>query len=205
MSYADDEHDLKPTFHEGFKLGEKKTAEELAQLDAEDESLAKWKASLGLAPGMSALTTGPGPQVTVLSMFLTSPTLPEGKTISLDLQDPSLLETYKKTPITIKEGVTYNVGVTFKVNHGIISGVRYIHVVKRTGVKVDKLEQMLGSYAPEPNGVPYTKNFPEDESPSGMVARTGTYNVKSRVLDDDNNVYADFEWSFKLAKEWSKD
>ena len=27
------------------------------------------------------------------------------------------------------------VGITFKVNHGIISGVRYIHVVKRAGIR----------------------------------------------------------------------
>lgn len=54
---------------------------------------------------------------------------------------------------------------------------------------VDKLEQMLGSYAPSPDGSPYTKKFPEEESPSGMLARSGTYHVKSRVVDDDDNVY----------------
>jgi Rho GDP-dissociation inhibitor len=37
---------------------------------------------------------------------------------------------------------------------------------------------------------------------TGMLARSGTYNVKSRVVDDDGEVYADWEWSFKLAKEW---
>ena len=37
---------------------------------------------------------------------------------------------------------------------------------------------------------PYVKNFPTEESPSGMVARSGTYNVRSRVIDDDKEVYA---------------
>jgi len=55
---------------------------------------------------------------------------------------------------------------------------------------VDKLEQMLGSYAPAPDGKPYTKNFTEEESPSGMLARSGTYNVRSRVVDDDGEIYA---------------
>ena len=55
---------------------------------------------------------------------------------------------------------------------------------------VDKLEQMLGSYAPHKDGVPYTKNFDAEESPSGMLARSGTYNVKSRVIDDDGEIYA---------------
>ena len=57
-------------------------------------------------------------------------------------------------------------------------------------VQVDKLEQMLGSYAPSPTGEPYIKKFDTEESPSGMLARSGTYNVKSRVVDDDGEVYA---------------
>jgi RHO protein GDP dissociation inhibitor len=47
----------------GYKLGEKKTAEELAALDAEDESLAKWKASLGIGAGGSAHVPASGSQV----------------------------------------------------------------------------------------------------------------------------------------------
>lgn len=38
--------------------------------------------------------------------------------------------------------------------------------------------------------------------PSGMLARSGTYNVRSRVTDDDKNIYCDFEWAFVLKKEW---
>jgi len=56
--------------------------------------------------------------------------------------------------------------------------------------QVDKLEQMLGSYGPSPDGKPYTKNFDPEESPSGMLARSGTYHVRSRVVDDDGEVYA---------------
>jgi hypothetical protein len=47
----------------GYKLGEKKTTEELAALDAGDESLAKWKASLGIGAGGSAHVSASGPQV----------------------------------------------------------------------------------------------------------------------------------------------
>jgi len=83
-----------------------------------------------------------------------------------------------------------SVRITFKVNHSIVSGVRYIQVVKRSGLKVDRLEEMLGSYGPHPKGEHYIKNFVPEESPSGMVARTGLYNVHSRVIDDDGEVYA---------------
>lgn len=37
--------------------------EELAKLDAEDESLARWKASLGIVPGSAAPAEGTGPKV----------------------------------------------------------------------------------------------------------------------------------------------
>jgi len=137
-----------------------------------------------------------------LTLELDSPTLPPGKTIVFNLSDTAKLANTKKNPIVIKEGVEYNVRITFKVNHSIISGVRYIQLVKRSGIKVDKLEQMLGSYGPSPTGEPYKKNFDPEESPSGILARSGSYNVRSRVIDDDGEVYADWEWSFKLAKEW---
>ncbi len=90
-----------------------------------------------------------------------------------------------------------------------LKGVRYIQVVKRAGVKgeiifygiiyaddwkiastVDKIEQMLGSYLPDPNGGAYTKDFDSDKSPSGMLARSGSYQVESRVIDDDEGIYA---------------
>lgn len=67
---------------------------------------------------------------------------------------------------------------------------RILHI--RHGLKffvVDGLEQMLGSYAPSPDGSPYTKDFEPEESPTGMLARSGTYNVRSRVLDDDKEIY----------------
>lgn len=193
---------MKPSATPGYKpTGTIKTADEYAKLDAEDESLARWKASLGITPGVS-VGDPTGPRMTVLTLELDSPTLPAGKKLVFNLDNTALITEIKKNPIIIKEGVEYNVRITFKVNHSIISGARYIQVVKRSGIKVDKLEQMLGSYGPHPQGESYTKNFDVEESPSGMVARTGSYQVRSRVIDDDGEVYADWEWSFKLAKEW---
>ncbi|KAF4600844.1 hypothetical protein EYR38_005489 [Pleurotus pulmonarius] len=199
--YEPDESDLLPSSTPGYKPGAAKSADEYAKLDAEDESLARWKASLGIVPG-AATGAADGPRVTVLSLELYSDTLPAGKTLIFDLTNKETLDSLKKNTVTIKEGIEYNVRMKFKVNHSIISGVRYLQVVKRSGIKVDKMEQMLGSYGPHPQGEPYTKNFDPEESPSGMLARSGTYHVRSRVVDDDGEVFADWEWSFKLAKEW---
>ncbi|KIO12823.1 hypothetical protein M404DRAFT_124984, partial [Pisolithus tinctorius Marx 270] len=197
----DDQDDLKPSFTQGYKPSAAKSAEEYARLDAEDESLARWKASLGITSGTTSRDTS-GPKVSVLTLELDSPTLPPGKKLIFNLCDPAAVADLKKNPVTIKEGVEFNVRITFKVNHSIISGVRYIQVVKRAGLKVEKMEQMLGSYGPHPNGDPYIKDFDPEESPSGLLARSGTYNVRSRVVDDDGEVYADWEWCFRLAKEW---
>ncbi|KAG8709169.1 hypothetical protein FRC08_018496 [Ceratobasidium sp. 394] len=194
--HDDHEADLNPTATAGYKVGQQKTVDEYAQLDAHDESLNRWKASIGIGAGAAA---GPA-EVTVQSLFLTSPTLPPGKTISLDLTNTAFEETYKKNPITIKEGVEYNVGIKFRITGTVVSGLRYIHVVKRAGIKVDKLEQMIGSYGPRDE--PHTVTFMTEESPSGMIARSGTYDVTSRVYDDDQKTHADFSWKFKLAKEW---
>lgn len=49
-----------PKYSQGYKPTAAKSADEYAQLDAEDESLARWKASLGIVPGATgADTTGP--------------------------------------------------------------------------------------------------------------------------------------------------
>jgi len=109
--------------HQGYKPAAAKSTDEYAKLDAEDESLARWKASLGIVSGTPAASAG-GPkvcrfhfhqlpiddmydQITVLSLELDSETLPVGKKISLDLADIKQLEATKKEPIVIKEAVQY--------------------------------------------------------------------------------------------------
>ncbi|MGW1074978.1 hypothetical protein [Streptomyces sp. NPDC002537] len=115
----------------------------------------------------------------------------------LDLADGRLLA----GPVVIK-GMEYSLGLEFRVNYGDTSGMRYIHAVKRAGTTVDKLEDMLGSYGPSPDGSPYKKELPAEEAATGLQARSGAYNVRSRIVGDDGTAYADFEWSYKLAKDW---
>lgn len=116
--------------------------------------------------------------------------------------------------------------VTFKVQHEIISGLSYVQVVKRKGIRVSKDTEMLGSYGPNTDKQPiYTKRckpYPcsrcplprswqrltassflvhEEEAPSGMLAR-GHYQALSSFVDDDKKVHLKFEWSFDIAKDW---
>lgn len=56
---------------------------------------------------MLPLLTGTLIKVSVLTLELDSPTLPPGKKIILDINDPAKLQEVKKKPIVIKEGVEY--------------------------------------------------------------------------------------------------
>ncbi|KAJ1933209.1 rho GDP dissociation inhibitor, partial [Linderina macrospora] len=70
MSQHQDNDDLIPTQTEGYKVGEKKTLEEYQTLDANDESLNKWKASLGLNASGAAAPSDDPRKVVVLALIL---------------------------------------------------------------------------------------------------------------------------------------
>ncbi|RKO82710.1 rho-gdp dissociation inhibitor [Blyttiomyces helicus] len=179
--------DLAPTATSGYKVGAKKTVEELAQLDAADESLKKWKESLGLK-GQAAGPADDPRKVVVLALALEV----DGRSdVVVDLSTPDAIKALENQNMTIKEGVEYRLKVKFKVQHDVISGLKYLHVVKRKGIKVDKMEEMLGSYGPAAD--PYEKKFLTEEAPSGMLAR-GHYVVKSRFVDDDNHCHLEWTW-----------
>jgi hypothetical protein len=59
---------------------------------------------------------------------------------------------------------------------------------------VDRIEEMLGSYAPGQNN---EKKLPLEEAPSGVLFR-GTYTARSSFVDDDKHTHLDFNWSFEV-------
>lgn len=144
--------------------------------------------------------------------------------VVIDLSAPGAVDSLKNKPFTIKEGAKFHIKVVFQVNHEVLSGLKYLQVVKRKGIRVSKDEEMLGSYAPSTTHKPtYEKEceYPlvalesylqcriltctlsvnEEEAPSGMIAR-GHYNAVSKFLDDDDNTHLLFEWSFDITKDW---
>ncbi|KAK2766876.1 hypothetical protein FQN54_006190 [Arachnomyces sp. PD_36] len=182
----------------GFVVGEKKTVEEYKKLDEHDESLKRWKASLGL--GENSLTDPNDPRKCIIkSLSLEVEDRPD---ITIDLSQPGAVDELKNKPFTIKEGATFRIKATFLVQHEVLSGLQYVQVVKRKGVRVSKDQEMLGSYAPNTTEKPiYEKKFNPDEAPSGMLAR-GHYNALSKFVDDDDHTHLKFEWSFDIAKDW---
>ena len=76
--------DLEATQDSGYRVGEKKTIQELQNLDSNDESLRKWKESLGLS---AAQTGNDSRRVVVLHMALQVEGRPD---IVMDLTNSSI-------------------------------------------------------------------------------------------------------------------
>ncbi|PKI83490.1 hypothetical protein MVES_002641 [Malassezia vespertilionis] len=151
------------TYHaaiSGYNPGQKKSLQEYANLHAEDESLRRWKESLGIVPG-AAPADANAPKLTIHKLALESSVLPNGS-LGIQLDRPGELERLSKEPLQVPEGIEYSVMIRFS------------------------------AFGP--------KRFAPSEAPSGFLARSGINSVRSKVVDDDGTVYADFAWSFKLVK-----
>ena len=184
MSAAED--DLAPE-DTGYKAPAMASVDDMTKLDADDEALNKWKAQL---LGDSAGASAGGPKVQVLKMELLS----EGKVLALDLTgDLSSLE------MQVLQGVEYKIRITFKINNEVVAGLKYLAGIYRKGIRLAKIEHMLGSYGPKAEDQMATTQA--DDAPSGMLGR-GTYTIKSKFIDDDKEVHLAWEWKLKVAKDW---
>ncbi|XP_052362174.1 rho GDP-dissociation inhibitor 1-like, partial [Oncorhynchus keta] len=69
-----------------------------------------------------------------------------------------------------------------QVNRDIVSGLKYVHLTYRKGIRVDKAVYMVGSYGPRVEEHEFMT--PVEEAPKGMIVR-GSYHIKSHFTDDD--------------------
>lgn len=65
--------------------------------------------------------------------------------ITIDLTAPGSLESLKSKPFSIKEGAKFRMKANFVVQHDVLSGLKYIQIVKRKGIRVNKSEEMIVS------------------------------------------------------------
>lgn len=112
--------------------------------DANDDSLRKWKESLGLGTGENLSDPKDPRKVIIFSLGLEV----EGRSdIVIDLTKPGALEDLNKHPFTIKEGATFRMKARFRVQHEVLSGLKYVQVVSRMGVK-NKMQEMIVCRSP---------------------------------------------------------
>jgi Rho GDP-dissociation inhibitor len=166
-----------------FEVSEKSSADvgDIMKQDADDEALAKWKASLlGDAAGDNAYSPADDPRRVVIMKLTIMFNGHEDKVY--ELADQAAVDKMKDDPVVIKEGCEYKVAIQVRVQHQLVTGLKYQNVVSRKGVKVSKSNEMLGSFGPQEK--PHEVIIPRrewEEAPSGMMAR-GSYKATSTFL-----------------------
>lgn len=130
-------------------------ADNLGMIDAGDESLQRYKESLGLSGGKTISDPNDPRVCIILSLTMDSDGRPP---VTIDLSTKGAESTLKDKPFKIKEGSKFTMTAKFKVQHDVLSGLQYVQVVKRKGIRVSKDQEMIGSYAPNTETTPhYTK------------------------------------------------
>ncbi|KAJ1665657.1 rho GDP dissociation inhibitor [Coemansia sp. RSA 1813] len=195
MSQQENVDELVATQTEGYKVGEKKDINELKELDANDESLNKWKASLGLTGTAKERFPDDKRTVIVQALVLQS----EGREVVMDVSSPEAIQRLQDKPLVIKEGVDYTFKIRFVVQREMVTGLKFLQQIKRMGLTVEKMEVMCGSYGPKYED--QEREFPTNKAPSGMMAR-GSYTIRSKFVDDDNNAHLEWAWPMEIKKEW---
>jgi len=71
---------------------------------------------------------------------MSSPGRPD---VVIDLSADGAEKGLKDHPFKIKEGAKFTMSAKFKVQHQILSGLHYVQVVKRKGIRVSKDQEML--------------------------------------------------------------
>ncbi|XP_015074819.1 rho GDP-dissociation inhibitor 1-like [Solanum pennellii] len=179
--------------HNKIELGPQCTLKEQFEKDKDDESLRRWKEQLLGSVDINAVGESLDPDVKILSLEIKSPGRPD---IVLPIPEGGK----PQCPwFTLKEGSKYSLKFSFLVTNNIVTGLKYINTVWKTGLKVDSTKQMIGAFSPQSE--PYTHEMPEDTTPSGMFAR-GSYSARTKFLDDDNKCYLEINYTFDIKKEW---
>ncbi|KAE9332047.1 hypothetical protein PR003_g14709 [Phytophthora rubi] len=161
------------------------SVDELLAIDAEDESLKRYKEQLLGAAAHGDLGDTTDTRRVVVEEFKVE--FEDGREdIVYHLDTLEGVEHMRTTPFAIEEGSRYRFVISFRVNQAIVSGLRFHNKVKKT-VLATRDEIVLGSYAPRSEN--YVFVFPRHdwmEAPSGLFYR-GKY-MGRFIFDDDNHV-----------------
>merc|ERR1712000_128883 len=186
---------------DNYNPGQKLDMKTIAEMDAEDESLRKYKeALLGKMDDLVSPSDDPR-RVVIQKLIIIFEERPGGN-LELNMAGAGDAEALKNASIIFKEGCNFKIRVDFKVQHEIVSGLKYVNQVYRKGIRAVKEEEMLGSFGPQRD--PHSVTFPKqgwDQAPKGALAR-GNYTAKTKFIDDDKQQHMAYEYSFQIKKDW---
>ncbi len=176
-----------------------KVADILA-LNPEDESLRKYKESLLGSAAHGDLGDTSDPRKLIIEefriVFAPEENLPD---IVHTLSSPAGITKLATDGVTMKEGVKFKFKITFRVQHVILAGIKFVNTMTRMMISESE-ELMLGSYPP--SSTPHVFEFPKwdySEAPKGMMFR-GKYKVNNSFIDSGKNKHLDFEYECNIVK-----
>jgi len=111
-------------------------------------------------------------------------------------------EKLDSVPIRIKEDVEFDITLDVKIYNDFLVGLRYSHILKKMGIKVDEATNMIGSYPPKKSVQQLT--IKHIQAPKGLLGR-GKYKVNSALTDDQEIAHKEWNWTLQITKNWDSD
>ncbi|CAF1229168.1 unnamed protein product [Adineta steineri] len=206
IKHHDHDSDDENTTAHGYKAPQKVDINSIVKKDEDDESLTRYKK---LLLGNSSTSTQIQNQLIdandsriVLPIRITLLFENHKPDITFELKGSleQLRDLHSKRTVTIKEGESYRTQLEYYVQRDIVTGLKLVSkVLKARTITVDKSKYMIGSRAPSNELQTYVSDL--EQAPSGMLSR-GSFLVKSKLIDDDKNTFAEWEWNLVIAKDW---
>jgi Rho GDP-dissociation inhibitor len=77
-------------------------------------------------------------RVVILEMRVILEEKPNNDIVFSNLDNPAVLAKLKDTPFTLKEGCKYKIKLTFRVQHDIVTGLKYGNYIYKIGIRGKK-------------------------------------------------------------------
>ena len=171
----------------------------ILRADDADESLQRYKAQLLGAAAKGDRGDASDPRKLVVTEFRVVFNSPAPDQV-FHLDTRAGKDHLKKTGVAVKEGSEYKFRLSFRVQHEILPGLKYVNRLKRMGMKTAADELVIGSYAPQTE--PHSSEFPRYdwlEAPKGMMYR-GAYTASDKFVDGDGRTHLEYDYPVKVTK-----
>merc|ERR1712000_703704 len=103
--------------------------------------------------------------------------------------------------VSVKEGAKYKFIISFRVQHGIVAGLKYCQKLSKA-IFSESDDIMIGSYPPAsvPHVFEFSRNYYQ-EAPKGMMFR-GKYRARNQFIDSDGVKHLEYEYDINITKNW---
>lgn len=168
---------------------------EILDKDSEDESLKRYKESLGLLKAANIKSNDS--RRIVIKAFGVEFSKKEHSTIIRKLELEEDIKKLKEDPISIKQGVFIRLVVTFRVNNEMVNLLKFHNTLKK-GIISHTEEFVMGSYAASDTDIVYKTEY--FEAPSGIFGR-GIFNCSTKFMESNANLL-EIQYKLKITKDW---